>query len=191
MAGPDFLTTSHAFLANAARVWQTYKKTENTLKPILQATKDFDLVGRAALGELGADNSTVERVRVFVKNQKARLAEFAQRDENYWAFTSGADIYQQIAMRDAKSALDEWLSNFTGLRAAIQQFLPVVTAAQAVLNKDTVIAARMAIARSSLPGLDSIALTQIVGDLNGSLRSLDLICARIRNCRNSSWFTRK
>lgn len=44
---------------------------------------------------------------------------------------------------------------------------------------------RSALAESSLPALDGIAMGPIVGDLNNSEWSLDLIVRRLRDCRSA------
>ena len=74
----------------------------------------------------------------------------------------------------------QWTKTFSDLRTLIQQFLPMIRTAQLAFNNRAVVAARSAIEESSLPALDGIALTQIVGDLNNSVMSLNSILQRLR-----------
>jgi len=134
-------------------------------------------------GELSAYDSNIEKVRAYVANQKDKLAELARQDENYWMDRSGANVFDKMAMFKAKNNIDQWITNFSTLKTLIQQFLPAVRNAQLVLSNNAVVATRSAIEESSLPALDGIALSQVVGDLNNSVRSLDLIVQRLRTCR--------
>jgi hypothetical protein len=175
---------SDEFLIGAAKAWKIIKETKEQIEPLSKAKEGLELAHRASQGELGAYSDGVEKIRVYVANQKDQLADLARKDEDYWMERSGANVLDRAAMADARTSVDEWVTNFSQLRTLIQQFLPAVQAARSVFNNPAVVAARSAFEESSLPALDGLALSQVVSDLNNSLRSLDVIIQRLQNCRN-------
>jgi len=185
MASPmtGLFTKFDEFLLAAGKSWKLIKEVKEKVEPMSKTSEAFELAEHASTGELSAYTGGIEKLRVYVAKQKDRLADLARNDENYWADRSGADALKPAAMLKARSAVDQWITNFTQLKILIQQVLPAVQSAQALLSNTKVVAARSALEESSLPALDGIALGQIVGDLNNSIRSLDLIIQRLRNCR--------
>lgn len=171
------------FLINAGKSWKLMKEVKEKVEPFSKANDAFEIANRAMSGELTAYSPGVEKVRVYVANQKDKLAELARQDENYWMERSGANVLDPVAMMKAKNAVDEWTKNFSQLKYVMQQFLPVVQSAQSLVSNTGVVAVHSALEESSLPALDGIALSQVIGDLNNSVRSIDLILQRLRNCR--------
>jgi hypothetical protein len=171
------------FILAAARGWKLFKEVKEKAEPFSKLNDSLEMATRDMSGELSAYDSNIEKVRAYVANQKDKLAELARQDENYWMDRSGANVFDKMAMFKAKNNIDQWITNFSTLKTLIQQFLPAVRNAQLVLSNNAVVATRSAIEESSLPALDGIALSQVVGDLNNSVRSLDLIVQRLRTCR--------
>lgn len=174
---------SDEFLRTAASIWKVIKDVKKLSEPFAKTNDALDLANRAMTGDLPAYSPGIEKIRVFVADQKDKLADLARKDENYWAERSGANAFDQAAMVHARSYVDRWTANFSQLRSVLLQFLPLVQNARTVIANPGVIGLRSALQESSLPGLDGIAMNQIVGDLNNSVRSLDIILQRLRNCR--------
>lgn len=182
-ATASLLSKTDEFLMSAAKIWKTVKEVKEKAEPFSKANEAFEIANHAAAGELTAYDSNIEKVRVYVANQKDKLADLARKDENYWMDISGADVLKPLAMVKARANVDEWTKNFSNLRILNQQLLPMVQQAQAIFSNNAVSAVRSAMDESSLPVLDGIALSQVVGDMNNSLRSLDIILRCLKNCR--------
>jgi hypothetical protein len=181
----SLLAKSDEFLLSAGKAWKLIKETKEKAEPFSKASDAFEMAGRASRGELGAYTEGVEKLRVFVANQNDKLTELAREDENYWMGRSEANVFDKTAMSKARIYLDQWYTSFSQLRMLIPQFLPAIQAAQSVFSSSAYVAARSALEESSLPALDGVALEQVVGNLNNSMRSLDLILKRLRNCRTA------
>jgi hypothetical protein len=179
----SLLSKTDEFLIGAAKIWKGMKEAKDASEPFSKAKDAFEIANRAATGDLSAYDPNIEKVRVYVSNQKDKLADLARKDENYWMDISGANVLNPLAMVKARTNVDEWTKNFSNLRILIQQLLPMVQQARAIFSNTAVSSVRSAIDESSLPPLDGIALGQVVGDMNNSLMSLDTILRCLRNCR--------
>lgn len=178
----SIITGSGDFIQKAADAWKLIKGVKKISEPCSKVSDAFGLADQAMSGTLPAYNPQVEKVREFIARQKDTLAELARRDENDWMDRSGANLFRQAAILQARSCLDHWIINFMQLKTVIAQFLPMAQGARDALSNRAVVGLRSALAESSLPALDGIAMGQIVGDLNNSEWSLDLIIRRLRNC---------
>lgn len=198
-AAASFATKRYEFLLNAAQTWMSVRELKKRVRTLSEANDDFDFAscGMAGFGELSPYSSAVETVRVYVANQKDKLSDLARQDEDYWMNCSGANVLDPASMMKAKIAVCSWSENFSQLKYLIQQFLPAVQAAQSLVGKtecdsaitlhrarigEIVVARRSYFDDSSLPLLDKFALNQVIEDLNISVRSIDVVLQRLRNC---------
>jgi hypothetical protein len=179
----SFVTKTDDFLLGAGKAWKLIKEIQDKVKPLTKASDSLDFASRAMSGTLPAYSTAVDKLQTYVGSQKDKLADLARKDENYWMERSGANIFDALAMSDARNCVDQWTDNFTQLKTLIRQFLPAFETAKKVLQNPGVVGVRSALEESSLPALDGIAMDQIIGDLNNSVVSLDKILPRLQNCR--------
>jgi hypothetical protein len=183
----DLTQKADEFLTAAGRTWKAIKDARKAVEPLTKGLDRigdaFDLADKAASGQLPAYTGAIENLRVYVSSLRDRLADFAWNTENDWALRSGANVFNPEAMVKARVCLDQWIQNFAQLKILIQDLLPAVQSGQKLLSNSAVVGARSALAESSLPALDGFALEETVGNLNNSVRSIDIILPRLRATR--------
>lgn len=160
----SLMSKSDEFIRNASGIWQAIKALKKATEPLSKVNDSLELANRAMSGDLPAYNAGLDKVRVFIANQKDALADLARKDENYWVDRSGVNSFDRISVFRAKSFIDELTTNFSQLRTLIQQIQPASEATRAVLSNPGTVGIRSALNESSLPALDGIAMGQIVGD---------------------------
>jgi hypothetical protein len=180
----DFARSAEQYVKDAADAWKSVRKSPDLSGSLGLALDALKMANTAAGGEVPTTIGPLEKLSNYVDNEQTILSALAQRSSDDWVVQSGINSQDPRTKASAQAYLDSWSQRIGNIQQLIQGFVPAAQAIQTVLADPDVNAVRMAMAQSTLPGLDSIALGDIISHLNNCSVQIATIQSQLQSARS-------
>jgi hypothetical protein len=180
----EFAKSAAEYVKTSMEAWKSINDSP-TLTGALGTSMDaLQMANTASTGQVPTTIEPLEKLTNFLSNERNLLSSLAQKSANDWLAQSGVNAFDSSTTQPAQAYLDAWSQKLANMQQLLQSFTPVAQNAQTVLSNPAVNAVRMSMAQSTLPGLDSIALGDVISDLNYCSTQISTIQNQIKNARS-------
>jgi hypothetical protein len=143
----------------------------------------------AAGGQFPSTLPGVDELAGYVDHERTVLDALAQKTAGDWMNQSGINAFDPSTTSAAQVYLDAWSQRLATLQQLNQQLEPVLSSAQSFFGNDDVAAARIAALENTMPGIDGVALGDIIADLDACSTQIKAIQAQIQTARAYAGFS--
>lgn len=172
------------YMQSAGDAWKSLNEESHFTASFKLASDALSMAKTASGGEAPTTIPTVALLAAYVDKEGTVLDTLALKSTGDWIQNSGVNSPDRSTIPAAQSYLDDFSKRLATIQRLNQQLLPTIQAAHDVLANPVVDDARMAIAHSTLPGMDPIALEDIIARLNGCSSQIDAIQNNLRLARS-------
>jgi chemotaxis protein histidine kinase CheA len=172
------------YMQSSKDAWQSLRGEQRLTEPLKLAFDGLSMAKTAAGGEVPTTIPMVEKLADFVRKEGTVLDMLAKESTEDLLKNSGLNSFDRSTIPAAQTYLDNLSMRLATIQRLNQQLVPSIKAAQTVLENPLINTARMTVANSTLPGLDPIALGDIIAQLNGCASQIDVIQKKLRLARS-------
>jgi hypothetical protein len=172
------------YMQRAGETWKSLNGESRVTDSFKLAVDSLNMAKTASGGESPTTIPTVALLAAYVDKEGAVLDTMARKSTDDWIQNSGVHSFDRSTIPAAQSYLDDLSQRLATIQRLNQKLLPTVQAVHEVLAKPVVDDSRMATAHSSLPGMDPIALEDIIARLNFCSSQIDAIQNKLRLARS-------